>query len=82
MTATVCKFHPDVIASEICDKCHAPICVNDIRRLTRGRIIKIYCPNCEQALKRRDRKLNLVLWIIVIAFFLSFAILVLYTRSL
>ena len=58
MSTVICKYHPTVQAVDNCSRCHSAICVNDKRRLLRGRIVNIYCPQREQYLRKRDKKVS------------------------
>lgn len=61
MSIVVCKYHPTVEAVENCYKCHAAICLNDLRRFG----VFPYCPNCYKKVKSK----NTISWIVVFAMF-------------
>lgn len=53
-----CYYHPDVVANATCDRCHRPICLNDVKKYQRrrreyhGDDVEVYverytfCPPC------------------------------------
>ncbi len=80
-----CAYHPNVMASNICERCRRPICSSDVRIYTkwRGRrhhrvkIYRRYCVPCNAAVLQHDASLEAQfpgIVILIIGTFIAFAI--------